>query len=69
MVEAMDIIQRTVSHDDSQKFGSDRSSQMIVERCLEIVSEGRRHLTAEIEQRHPDIPWKTILHPTDFSPD
>lgn len=31
-----------------------------VTRCLEIVSEASRRFGDEIENRHPDIPWRSV---------
>jgi uncharacterized protein with HEPN domain len=60
MLEAMDMILRTVSHGNFQRFDGDRGSQMIVERGLEIVSDASRSLPDELKQRHPEIPWRQV---------
>ena len=38
----------------------DRAGQMIVERAIEIVSEASRHIPLEIQERHPNLPWRQI---------
>jgi len=43
-----------------QAFESDRRKHWIVERGIEIISEASRHLTAELKQRHPQIPWPKV---------
>lgn len=43
-------------------FEADLLTQYAVVRCLEIISEARRRLTAETKARHPDIPWRDIAH-------
>jgi uncharacterized protein with HEPN domain len=60
MLDAMEIVQRTVSHGDFQKYENDRASQMVVERGLEIVSEASRHLPIDLKERHPEIPWRQV---------
>ncbi|MDO9426436.1 MAG: DUF86 domain-containing protein [Methylobacterium sp.] len=43
-------------------FEADLLTQYAVVRCLEIISEASRRLTAETKLRHPDIPWRDIAH-------
>jgi uncharacterized protein with HEPN domain len=45
---------------DQDSFRSDRRSIYAVTRCLEIISEASRRLSAEIVARHPTIPWHQI---------
>ena len=44
----------------SEEFCSDRRTVYAVTRCLEIISEASRRLTADVKKRHPNIPWTDI---------
>ena len=37
-------------------FERDRRKQLIVKRCIEIISEASRHLPDDLKARHPHIP-------------
>ena len=39
------------------EFQADRRTVYAVTRCLEIISEASRKLSAELKARHPDIDW------------
>lgn len=45
---------------DQTAFADDRKSVYAVVRCLEIISEASRRISATIKQRHPAIPWDQI---------
>ena len=41
-------------------FMEDPLTQDAVTRNFEIVGEAAKHISAELKQKHPDVPWKTI---------
>ena len=41
-------------------FAADERTHYAVVRCLEIISEASRRLSAETKGRHPDVPWRQI---------
>ncbi len=43
-----------------QRYQSDDQLQAAVERRVEIVGEAARHITAEFQRQHPDVPWRII---------
>ncbi|MEL6062511.1 MULTISPECIES: HepT-like ribonuclease domain-containing protein [unclassified Methylobacterium] len=43
-----------------ETFGADERTHFAVVRCLEIVSEASRRLSAETKARYPDVPWRQI---------
>jgi uncharacterized protein with HEPN domain len=43
-----------------REFELDRKAFYAVTRCLEIVSEASRRLSAELVQRHPSYPWRQL---------
>jgi uncharacterized protein with HEPN domain len=45
---------------DFEAFAADVRTQYAVTRCLEIISEASRKLSAEIKARHPDVQWMQI---------
>ena len=45
---------------DFRAFAADVRTQYAVTRCLEIISEASRKLSAEMKARHPDVQWTQI---------
>ncbi|AIQ91813.1 MAG: DUF86 domain-containing protein [Methylobacterium sp.] len=43
-----------------ETFGADERTHFAVMRCLEIVSEASRRLSAETKDRYADVPWRQI---------
>lgn len=41
-------------------FVADRRTNYAVVRCLEIISEASRRLSAELRDRHPHVRWRDI---------
>ncbi|CAA2156037.1 HepT-like ribonuclease domain-containing protein [Methylobacterium brachiatum] len=41
-------------------FAADDRTHYAVVRCLEIISEASRRLSAAVKARHPDVPWRLI---------
>lgn len=60
MIEAVERIRAVTADIDAASFESDWRVRLIVERCLEIISEASRHLPDVVKRRHPDIPWPRI---------
>ena len=45
---------------DYDGFLADTRTFYAITRCLEIISEASRRLSAETKARHPDIPWRKM---------
>ncbi len=60
MLEAVDHVDEMLAGLSRQAFEEDRTTQRAVERCLEIVSEASRRLTAEQRRQDPDVPWRSM---------
>jgi uncharacterized protein with HEPN domain len=45
---------------DYERFLADTRTFYAITRCLEIISEASRRLSAETKARHPDIPWRKM---------
>jgi len=45
---------------DYERFVADTRTFYAIIRCLEIISEASRRLSAELKARHPTIPWREI---------
>ena len=43
-----------------QNLEGDRRKRWLLERGLEIISEASRHLSEDLEARHPEIPWPRV---------
>ena len=42
-------------------FSDDRKTVYAVTRCLEIISEASRRLAPAVRERHPELPWNSIM--------
>ena len=60
IVENADAALRFIGELNSEQFMADDKTHYAVVRALEIVSEASRHLSDELKERHPDIPWRAI---------
>lgn len=43
-----------------EAFAADKRTNYAVVRCLEIISEASRRLSAETQRRHPEVDWRGI---------
>lgn len=60
VLESIAQIQAYTEGIDLQAFSEDRRTQDAVLRRLEIIGEAVKGLSAELRERHPDVPWKEI---------
>ena len=60
IAESITIATNEVADTTLEAFERDRRKQLIVERCVEIISEASRHLPADLKTRHPNIPWSRV---------
>lgn len=60
MVEAIERVRGVLGELSLDAFEDDWQKQWLIERGVEIVSEASRHLTAELKNRHPEIPWTKV---------
>ena len=60
MFDAIAHIERNIDGLDLAKFKGDRFLQLGIERCLEIISEASRHIPADVQAQHPNIPWRQV---------
>ena len=42
-------------------YSQDKKLQLAVERALEIIGEAARRVSDPYRQKHPEIPWQTII--------
>lgn len=60
VLESITMARREVADTTLDDFEHNRRKQLIVERCIEIISEASRHLSADLKARHPAIPWSRV---------
>jgi uncharacterized protein with HEPN domain len=56
----LNLIEEFTAGMDFQVFAADIKTLYAVIRCLEIISEASRRLSAPFKMRHQDLPWKQI---------
>lgn len=60
MADALDWIAEFVTPLDFDEFRQDLKTRLSVERSLEIVGEAANHISQELKDRHPEIPWRQM---------
>jgi len=61
--EMLDYIEQALSYVSGmtfEQYAADRKTQRAVERCIEVISEGSRHLPDETKAKRSDIPWRDV---------
>jgi uncharacterized protein with HEPN domain len=61
MREAAREVAEFVRGSDAVRFQSDKMMRRAVERQIEIIGEAARRVSAEFQEKHPEIPWKLIV--------
>lgn len=60
IVEAIELIRTEMAGVTLEAFEPDKRKRWLVERGIEIISEASRHLSDELKDRHPEIPWPKV---------
>lgn len=60
MLRAIDHVEQALVGLDQSALSEDPILRAAIERFIEIVSEGSRHLPETMKQAHPDIPWHRV---------
>ncbi len=60
IVEAIDWIIEFVEPLDSDTFQQDHKTRLSVARLLEILGEAANHISDELKEAYPNIPWRQI---------
>ena len=46
---------------DAVAFAADRKTQFAVLRALEVIGEAAKRVPVDVQDRHPEIPWRQII--------
>jgi uncharacterized protein with HEPN domain len=60
IMEASERLRQVLDGITLEAFEADWQRHWLVQRGVEIISEASRHLTPELKERHPEIPWRKI---------
>ena len=60
IIEAIERIRRVLDGVTFEAFEQNWEKRWLVERGIEIISEASRHLTDDIKERRPEIPWPKV---------
>jgi uncharacterized protein with HEPN domain len=60
MIDHIDYVLAKTQHQSVAEFRTDRDIRQSVERSLEIISEASRHLSTELKNMKPEIPWRQV---------
>jgi uncharacterized protein with HEPN domain len=61
MLDAARTAVQIKAESDLQSYLKNRTLQLAMERCLEIIGEAARRISADFKQSHPEIPWSVII--------
>ena len=61
IIEAIEDIKSFTKNMSYQNFLEDRRTRHAVVRCLEIIGEAARNITAKSRQEHGEIDWKGMI--------
>lgn len=61
ILDAMSKIGEVLAAYSEEQFIHDWQKQLVVERLLEIVGEAAAHLTPEVRDAYPHIPWARMI--------
>src|SRR5947208_984758 len=60
IVEPIERIAGVIQNLSLEEFETSWEKRWLVERGMLIISEASRHLSAELKNRHPEIPWSKV---------
>jgi uncharacterized protein with HEPN domain len=60
IIDHIDYVLAKAQHQSISEFRANRDIRQSVERSLEIISETSRHLSTELKNSKPDIPWRQV---------
>jgi uncharacterized protein with HEPN domain len=66
ILESIELAEKFSEGGTIENLRDDDKTLYAVIRCLEIVSEASRRLSADLKARHPDIPWRMIADAGNF---
>jgi uncharacterized protein with HEPN domain len=61
MLDAAEAVLDFVRDKTPKDYLADRMLRGAVERHIEIIGEAARHVSAELKQAHPEIPWRAMI--------
>jgi len=61
MILAVQRIRRSLNGVTWEAFAANEDKQGNVVRCFEIIGEAANHITSELRDANPDIPWAGII--------
>ena len=61
MLDAAEAVLDFVRDKTPKDYLADRMLRGAVERHIEIIGEAARHVSAELKQAYPEIPWRAMI--------
>jgi len=61
MLDAARTVREFTANVGLDAYLEDRKLQLAVERGLEIIGEAARRVSERFRERHPEIPWRSII--------
>jgi len=60
ILENMEMAEDFIKDMSYADFVSDKKTNFAVTRCIEIIGEAAKHISANIRKKYPEVPWKDI---------
>jgi uncharacterized protein with HEPN domain len=60
LLDAIEKIQNFIKDLDFEEFKKDDKTKFAVIRALEIIGEATKHISEEVRNKYPEVPWKDM---------
>jgi uncharacterized protein with HEPN domain len=60
MIDHIDYVLAKAQNQSVSEFRANRDFRQSAERSLEVISEASRHLSTELKDAKPEIPWRQV---------
>ena len=60
ILDTIALIDQSLTEKDRSKFDENYMLQLGVQRAIEIISEASKHISPNLQEQAPDVPWRSI---------
>ncbi|MCB9156194.1 MAG: DUF86 domain-containing protein [Caldilineaceae bacterium] len=61
ILDAIDKIEKALTGYSLTRFRDDWEKRLVIERLLEIIGEAANHISPELQESHPNVPWSQMI--------
>ena len=60
ILEAMEAAEEFVEDASREEVENDLQKKLALQRTFEIIGEATKHLSSDLRERYPDVPWESM---------